>query len=97
MASVVDPIVSVVDQLRDLVARGFQFTHPRADDGGVVAVVGVRAHHRVIDIVEVRDEFDVVATRMPDDEEDCLAPANRLWQSSGPASIVLTELLNLPD
>lgn len=97
MASVVDPIASVQDQLRDLVTRGFRFLHPCADHGELVAVVGVRVHDRVIDVIEVRDESDAVATRMPDTEMDCLAPTNLLWHTSGRASSVLTELLSLPD
>jgi hypothetical protein len=97
MASITDPMTTVEHQLRDPVTRGFQFMHPRADDGELVAIVGVRAHDRVVDVIEVRAETDVVATRMPADEEDYLAPTSVLWQSAGAASTVFTQLLTLPD
>jgi hypothetical protein len=48
-------------------------------------------------VVEVRTETDVVATRMPADEENVLAPTDVLWQTTGLASTVLAELLTLPD
>jgi hypothetical protein len=97
VASAADPVTTVADQLRNLVARGFRFIHPRTGEGELVAVVGVRAHHQVVDVVEVRTETDVVATRMPADEENVLAPTDVLWQTTGPARTVLAELLTLPD
>ena len=97
MAPATDPVTTVADQLRNLVARGFKFIHPRTGEGRLVAVVGVRAHHHVVDVVEVRTETDVVATRMPADEENVLAPTDVLWRTTGPASTVLAELLTLPD
>lgn len=97
MAPATDPVTTVADQLRNLVARGFKFIHPRTGEGQLVAVVGVRAHHQVVDVVEVRTETDVVATRMPADEENVLAPTDVLWQTAGQASTVLAELLILPD
>jgi hypothetical protein len=97
VAQATDPVTTVADQLRNLVSRGFKFIHPRTGEGQVVAVVGVRAHHRVVDVVEVRTETDVVATRMPADQENVLAPTDVLWQTTGPASTVLAELLTLPD
>ena len=45
---------SVDDQIRALLARGFRFVDPRDDGGDVVALVGVRAHHNVIDVVRYR-------------------------------------------
>jgi hypothetical protein len=97
VASATDPVTAVVDQLRNLVARGFRFIHPRTEEGQLVAIVGVRAHHQVVDVVEVRTETDVVATRMPANEENVLAPTDVLWQTTGPASTVLAALLTLPD
>ena len=97
MAPATDPVTTVTDQLRNLVARGFRFIHPRTGEGELVAVVGVRAHDHVVDVVEVRTETDVVATRMPAGEENVLAPTDVLWQTTGPASAVLAELLTLPD
>jgi hypothetical protein len=95
MPPVTDPVTAVVDQLRNLVALGFKFIHPRTDDGHLVAIVGVRAHHQVIDVVEVRTETDVVATRMPADEENVFAPTDVLWRTTGQANTVLAELLTL--
>ncbi|HYS41320.1 MAG TPA: hypothetical protein VEO01_37370 [Pseudonocardiaceae bacterium] len=97
MAQATDPVTTVADQLRNLVGRGFRFIHPRTGEGELVAVVGVRAHDHVVDVVEVRTETDVVATRMPADVENVLAPTDVLWRTTGPASTVLAELLTLPD
>jgi len=97
VAPATDPVTTVVDQLRNLVARGFKFIHPRTDEGQLAAIVGVRAHHQVVDVVQVRTETDVVATRMPANEENVLAPKGVLWQTAGHASAVLAELLTLPD
>lgn len=83
--------------LRELVARGFQFLHPCDDSGEVMAVVGVRAHDSVIDVVRMHSEDDVVATRMPGDEENVLTPSRVTWQSTGEVCDVLEELLSLPD
>lgn len=84
-------------RLRELIARGFQFIHARDDHGELVSVVGVRAHHNVIDVVQLRDEDDVTAARMPGDEQDLLAPNRVAWQTAGLARRVLDELLDLPD
>lgn len=86
----------IEDQLRTLVGRGFQFLDPRDDDGEVVAVVGVRAHDNVIDVVRLHAEDDVVASRLPADA-DILAPETVYWERVGAASDVLGQLLALPD
>jgi hypothetical protein len=80
-------------RLAELVSRGFRFMHPRNPDGHVVAVIGVRAHHNVIDVVWLR----VVATRIPGDETIFLTPSRIIWRSAGAAGEVLAELLGLPD
>ncbi len=90
-------VVSTADQLRQLVTRGFRFVHPTDGDGEIAAVVGVRVHSGVIDVVELRDENDVHAMRMPGDETDVLAPRKVLWQTSGYVSTVLGAMLALPD
>jgi hypothetical protein len=87
---------SVDDQLRALVGRGFRFVDPRDENGEVLAVVGVRAHDEVVDVVELRDEDDAVATRMPPDQ-DILSPRRVYWREQGPASVVLARMLVLPD
>lgn len=84
-------------RLRELVARGFQFVHPRDTDGNVVAVVGVRVHHNIADVVQLRAENDVLATRIPAGERDVLTPATVLWQYTGEACTVLDAMLSLPD
>jgi hypothetical protein len=83
-------------QLRALVARGFRFIDPRDENGDVVAVVGVRAHHDVVDVVQLYSEDEVVAARMPPDQ-DVLAPRQVFWREVGPAHEVLGAMLSLPD
>lgn len=97
MTSSTDPVDCVDGQLRDLLAHGYEFFHPTGQDGGIVAVVGVRAHHNVIDVVCLRGEGDAKAARMPADEDDFLAPTRTLWQRTGAAVMVLAALLALPD
>ncbi|MGX7824774.1 hypothetical protein ACTG9Q_06750 [Actinokineospora sp. 24-640] len=84
-------------QLRALVRRGFEFLHPRDASGELTAVVGVRVHHDVIDVVRLRAEDDVEATRLPGETTDITRPAKILWQRAGRASDVLAALLDLPD
>jgi hypothetical protein len=84
-------------QLRELIARGFQFLHPRDARGELAAVVGVRAHDAVIDVVRLHTPDDAVAMRMPADEVNVLAPSRFSWRTRGPATSVLEELLDLPD
>ncbi|SDX21485.1 hypothetical protein SAMN05421504_102686 [Amycolatopsis xylanica] len=83
--------------LRRLVARGYQFMHPRNSRGEVLAIVGIRAHDNVVDVVRLDDEDDVIAMRMPGDEENVLEPSKVLWQSAGTVATVLTEVLALPE
>ncbi|MFC0435796.1 hypothetical protein [Kutzneria buriramensis] len=83
--------------LSELVDRGFRFMHPRNPEGHVVAVIGVRAHHNVIDVVWLRGEDDVVASRMPGEETNYLTPSRITWRSAGTAAEVLSELVGLPD
>lgn len=85
--------------LRALIARGFQFLHPRTSDGGVAAVVGVRAHHNVVDVVRLQSECTARAVRLPSDEKDVLAPApdRILWETTGTTHDTLTDLLALPE
>lgn len=87
---------STEDQLRALVARGFRFIDPRDDEGEVLAVVGVRAHDDVIDVVRMHGEDDVTASRLPIDA-NIAAPERVLWQHTGCAHEVLGRLLALPD
>jgi hypothetical protein len=61
-----------------------------------MAVVGVRAHDDVVDVIEILGEDEAVATRMPPDQ-DVLAPRRVYWREQGPASVVLARLLLLAD
>ncbi|SFP75808.1 hypothetical protein SAMN05421810_103323 [Amycolatopsis arida] len=83
--------------LRRLIDRGYRFVHPRDARGEVVAVVGIRAHGSVIDMVRLEAEDDVIAMRMPGDEADVLEPKTVLWRSSGDLRRVVGELLSLGD
>lgn len=97
MTSLPDQFSTTEDQLRALVSRGFKFLHPRDSGGDVLAVVGVRAHHDVVDVMWLHGERNARAVRMPGDEKDVLAPTVVLWQATGPADTVLAELLAVPD
>lgn len=92
-----EPSPGADGRLRNLVDRGYRFLHPRDEHGAVVAVVGVRAHDAVVDVVRLDGEDDVTAVRVPADEPDVFAPAKVLWRSHGDACTVLDELLALPD
>jgi hypothetical protein len=83
-------------QLLALRARGFQFIDPRDQGGDVVAVVGVRAHDNVIDVVRLHSEDHAVAMRMPGGE-DILRPTRIFWRQRGSANEVMSQLLTLPD
>jgi hypothetical protein len=83
--------------LQELVARGYQFVHPADARGEVLAVVGVRVHDNVVDVVRLNAEDDVVAIRMPGTEENIFEPERWLWRRSGDGARVLTEILALPD
>ncbi|GAA4835048.1 hypothetical protein [Saccharopolyspora rosea] len=83
--------------LQTLVARDFQFAHPRDAAGALVAVVGIRVHHGVFDIIQLFGENDADAARVPGDEVDVLCPSRVLWRTTGPARDVIQELLALRD
>lgn len=83
--------------LNRLIAAGYRFVHPRDDDGDIVAVVGVRAHHTVVDVVRINGADDATAIRMPGDEADVLEPGKALWQRAGTVGDVVADLLTLAD
>jgi hypothetical protein len=87
----------ITDKLRELMAMGYRFAHPRGDSGHVVAVTGVRTHHDVIDVVQIFGENDANAVRMSASEIDILSPRDVLWRSSGTAASVIDELLHLAE
>jgi hypothetical protein len=85
------------EQLHALMARGFSFAHPCHPSGEIVAVVGVRTHHDVIDIVQLLDEHNADAARVPNDEPNILFPRRVMWRATGPAHEVLKRILDLDD
>lgn len=87
----------ITDGLQSLVARDFQFTHPRDSAGDLVAVIGIRPHRGVIDILQLFSEDDADAVRVPGDEPDVLFPKKVLWRTTGPAQQVIATLLGLAD
>jgi hypothetical protein len=90
-------VLDIESGLQELIVRGYQFVHPADERGEVLAVVGVRVHDDVVDVVRLNAEDDVVAMRMPGTEENILEPENWLWRSEGEAAKVLAEVLALPD
>lgn len=87
----------ITDSLQALMSRGYKFAQTRDSAGEVVTVVGVRAHHSVIDIVQLYGERDTSAVRIPGDEPDILFPRKVLWRASGIARDVIGKLLMLAD
>ncbi|MEU8631307.1 hypothetical protein AB0C38_03995 [Amycolatopsis sp. NPDC048633] len=96
-AEAVAPVFDIETGLQELVARGYQFVHPADERGEVLAVVGVRVHDDVVDVVRLNAEDDVEATRMPGTEENIFEPERWLWRRRGEGAQVLTEILSLPD
>ncbi|MGJ7907491.1 hypothetical protein ACOQFL_13550 [Actinopolyspora sp. H202] len=84
-------------RLRELMARGFQFMQSTDSRGELRALVGVRGHDNVIDVVRLESEDSVTATRMPSYEENVFEPSITWWHSSGRVCEVLDRLLELPD
>ncbi|WP_249124252.1 hypothetical protein [Saccharopolyspora erythraea] len=87
----------ITDGLQALMSRDFQFAHPRDSAGTLVAVVGLRVHHNVIDIVQLYGEDDADAARIPGDEPDVLFPQTVIWRTSGRARDVIKQVLRLED
>ncbi|PRX47445.1 hypothetical protein B0I33_10523 [Prauserella shujinwangii] len=88
---------AVEELLGRLIERGYRFVHPRDERGEVIAVVGVRAHGTVVDVIRLDAEDDVTAMRLPGDEPDILKPARALWRTSGSMPDVVDAVLTLAD
>ena len=86
----------ITQRLQALRAQNFRFATNRDTTGMVVALIGVRVHHGVIDIIAVYGEHDADATRIPDHEVDILFPRTTLWRTTGSANHVIDNLLSLP-
>lgn len=67
------------------------------DSGEIAALIGVRGHDNVIDVLRLEGEDSAAAMRMPADEENVLAPASTTWRYTGNAHEAIEELLDLPD
>jgi hypothetical protein len=91
------PMDQITGRLQGLIKRGFRFAHPHDSQGALVAIVGIRVHDGVIDIVQLYSEDDADAARIPGDEPDVLFPRNVLWRSTGAALAVLDDVLALAD
>jgi hypothetical protein len=78
-------------------ALGFRFGTNHDAAGVVVSLVAARAHHGVIDIVQLYGEHDADATRISCHEPNILFPKAVFWRTTGPASQVIDELLILSD
>ncbi|GAA1984934.1 hypothetical protein [Amycolatopsis minnesotensis] len=89
-------IVDLETGLQHLIERGYQFVHPRDANGEVLAVVGVRVHDGVVDVVRLHAENEVLATRIPAGE-DILEPTTVLWKATGSVQAVLEQVLSLPE
>ncbi|MEU6128919.1 hypothetical protein ABZ805_07070 [Saccharopolyspora sp. NPDC047091] len=87
----------ITDGLQALIARDFHFAHPRDANGTLIAVVGIRVHHGVIDIVQLYGEDEADAARIPGDEPDVLFPKTVLWRTTGSADEVVEAALALAD
>lgn len=84
-------------RLLALRSLGFQFV-AKGDAGGlIVALIGFRAHHGVIDIVQLHGEHDADATRFSGGEPRFRAPRHTIWRATGFANDVLDRLLALAD
>lgn len=84
-------------RLQTMRGMDYEFATDHADDGSIEAVVGVRVHHGVIDILELYGEDEATATRLPDTEPNIMLARTVLWHTRGTAYEVIDELLSLPD
>ncbi|MBQ0923682.1 MULTISPECIES: hypothetical protein [Saccharopolyspora] len=83
--------------LRQLVLRGFQLMPPVRDGTGELeALIYVRPHGDVIDIVEVLAEDHVRAARVPRRGEIRTDDNAAYWRTTGNVVDVVDEVLALP-
>ncbi|MER7012842.1 hypothetical protein ABT324_15605 [Saccharopolyspora sp. NPDC000359] len=85
-------------RLRQLVARGFRLMPPIRDaDGELMALVYVRPHGDIVDVVELRGEDDVRAARVSQEQGLSTSPTIAEWHAVGAACEVLDQVLALPE
>jgi hypothetical protein len=64
-------------------AMSFYFARIRDNCGTVVALVGVRVHHGMIDVVQFYGEHEADAVRILSTAENFVLPFDVLWSTSG--------------
>lgn len=85
-------------RLRQLVLRGFQLMPPVRDGTGELeALIYVRPHGDVIDIVEVLAEDHVRAARVPRRGEIRTDDSAAYWRITGDVIEVVDQVLALPE
>lgn len=84
-------------RLRILRALAFHFARTRDDSGEVIALVGVRMHHDVIDIIQLYSECDADAIRIPSTVLNGRPLGMPQWSASGAPAEVIDMVLSLPD
>lgn len=87
----------MTDGLHTLTSHDFHFAHPHDAQGRLIAVIGIRAHHEVIDILQLYDEHDAEAARIPAEEPDILFPRTVLWHTTGTAQEIIDATIALAD
>lgn len=90
-------MLKIPGNLDTLVARGFEFTYPHDRQGALLAALGIRVHHGVIDIVQLYGEQDSQAARVPDEEADVLFPRTVLWRTTGTDEEIVDAAVALAD
>jgi hypothetical protein len=93
----IDQWTPISSRIHALYAAGFRFATNHDGAGTIVALVGVRARHGVIDVVQLYGEDDADAVRIPGDEPDVLFPRTVLWRTTGSSCEVIDVLLDLPE
>jgi hypothetical protein len=92
-----DRTVEIFHRLRMLRALAFLFARTRDASGAVIALVGIRLHHGVIDVLQIYSEDDADAIRMPSAGLDGRDGSSVLWSASGAPDEVIDAVLGLPD
>jgi hypothetical protein len=93
----IDQRTPISNRINALYAAGFRFATNHDGAGTIVALIGVRACHGVIDVVQLYGEHDADAIRIPGDEPDVLFPRKVLWRTTGSSCEVIDMLLDLPE
>lgn len=90
-------LTDISSRLNAMRAKRFEFVADHDADGIVVALMGVRVHHSVIDIFQLYGEDDATATRLRGIERNIRLVRTILWHTRGSATSVIDDLLDLSD